>query len=214
MSLTVNEIFYSIQGESLLCGRPCVFVRLTGCNLRCSYCDTRYAYKEGVKMTIDQIREQVATYACRLIEVTGGEPLLQAETPRLILELLKSGYEVMMETNGSLDITDVDHRCIKVVDVKCPTSGESGKNDLNNFERLNPSDQVKFVIGNRMDYDYAKEIIAANEVGLPMSQVLFSPVSGVMAPARLAKWILDDHLDVRLNLPLHKVIWPNRNRGF
>ncbi|UCD31794.1 MAG: radical SAM protein [Desulfobacterales bacterium] len=213
MALVVNEIFYSIQGESLHSGRPCIFVRLTGCNLRCTYCDTQYAYEEGVKMTIDEILQQIVTYKCRLIEITGGEPLLQRETPRFIVELLERGYEVMMETNGSIDSSGVDERCIKIVDVKCPTSGESDKNNLKNLLRLNAKDQIKFVIGNRADYEYAKDIIETYCSGFSLKRVLFSPVFEKMAPATLAKWILDDNLDVRLHLQIHKVIWPNKQKG-
>jgi len=213
MALLVNEIFHSIQGESTYSGRPCIFVRLTGCNLRCSYCDTRYAYEEGVRMEISEIIDRVAGYKCPLIEITGGEPLLQSETPLLISRLIENGYEVMMETNGSLDISGVDGRCIKIVDIKCPTSSESDKNDLENLKRLNPKDQVKFVIGSRKDYEYAKETIESIHPGFPMDQILFSPVSGEMAPAKLAEWILEDSLNVRLHLQLHKIIWPSKEKG-
>ncbi len=213
MALLVNEIFHSIQGESTYSGRPCIFVRLTGCNLRCSYCDTRYAYEEGVKMEISEIINRVAGYECPLIEITGGEPLLQSETPLLIYRLLENGYEVMMETNGSLDISSVDGRCIKIVDIKCPTSSESDKNDLENLKRLNPKDQVKFVIGSRKDYEYAKEITELIHPGFSMDQILFSPVSGEMAPAKLAEWILEDSLNVRLHLQLHNIIWPGKEKG-
>ena len=213
MTLVVNEIFYSIQGESIYTGRPCVFVRLTGCNLRCAYCDTQYAYEEGVRKEIKDIVDQVAVYKCRLVEITGGEPLLQRETPLLIFQLLENGYEVMMETNGTMNISDVDDRCIKIVDVKCPTSGESDKNDLKNLKRLSPKDQIKFVMGNRTDYEFAKDIIKTNLSGFPMDKVLFSPVSEKMAPDQLAKWILDDNLDIRLHLQIHKIIWPNKQRG-
>jgi 7-carboxy-7-deazaguanine synthase len=213
MALLVNEIFHSIQGESTYSGRPCIFVRLTGCNLRCSYCDTRYAYEEGVRMEISEIIDRVAGYKCTLIEITGGEPLLQSETPLLIYRLIENGYEVMMETNGSLDISSVDGRCIKIVDIKCPTSSESDKNDLENLKRLNPKDQVKFVIGSRKDYEYAKETIELIHPGFPMDQILFSPVSGEMAPAKLAEWILEDSLSVRLHLQLHKIIWPSKEKG-
>jgi len=213
MALMINEIFHSIQGESTYSGRPCIFVRLTGCNLRCSYCDTRYAYEEGVKMEISEIINRVAGYECPLIEITGGEPLLQSETPLLIYRLLENGYEVMMETNGSLDISSVDGRCIKIVDIKCPTSSESDKNDLENLKRLNPKDQVKFVIGSRKDYEYAKETIELIHPGFPMDQILFSPVSGEMAPAKLAEWILEDSLNVRFHLQLHKIIWPGKEKG-
>jgi len=213
MTLLVNEIFYSIQGESILSGRPCIFVRLTGCNLRCSYCDTRYAYEQGIDMEITEIMNRIATYSCRLVEITGGEPLLQNQTPILIHGLLENGYEVMLETNGSLDIGRVDGRCIKIVDIKCPTSGESDKNDLENLKRLGPKDQVKFVIGNRSDYEYTKEIMDSISPDFPEEQILFSPVSEKIPPSRLAEWILEDHLNVRLHLQLHKIIWPDKKRG-
>ena len=213
MTLMVNEIFYSIQGESIYSGRPCIFVRLTGCNLRCTYCDTRYAYEEGVKMEIAEIIRRVKTYNCRLVEITGGEPLLQFETPLLILNLLENGFEVMMETNGSLDISSVDPRCVKIVDIKCPSSLESEKNDQENLKRLSPEDQIKFVIGSRTDYEYAKKYIGLNLPGLPGDHILFSPVSGVMPPARLAEWMLEDSLNVRLHLQIQKIIWPDREKG-
>ncbi|MEA1948916.1 MAG: radical SAM protein [Thermodesulfobacteriota bacterium] len=213
MTLLVNEIFYSIQGESIYSGRPCIFVRLTGCNLRCSYCDTRYAYEQGVNMELTEIMNHIAAYMCRLVEITGGEPLLQSETPILIYRLLENGYEVMLETNGSLDISRVDERCIKIVDIKCPTSGESDKNDMENLKRLGSKDQVKFVIENRLDYEYAKETMDSNCPDFPEEQILFSPVSGGIAPSRLAEWILEDNLNVRLHLQLHKIIWPDRKRG-
>lgn len=213
MTLLVNEIFYSIQGESTHSGRPCIFVRLTGCNLRCSYCDTRYAYEEGVNMELTEIINRIAAHRCRLVEITGGEPLLQSQTPILIYKLLENGYEVMLETNGSLDISRVDRRCIKIVDIKCPTSGESDKNDMENLKRLRPKDQVKFVIENRIDYEYAKETIDSNCPDLPEEQILFSPVSEGIAPSQLAKWILEDNLNVRLHLQIHKIIWPDRKRG-
>ena len=213
MTLLVNEIFYSIQGESTHSGRPCIFVRLTGCNLRCSYCDTRYAYEQGVKMELTEIVSRIADYKCPLVEITGGEPLLQSKTPTLIYKLLENGYEVLMETNGSLDISGVDGRCIKIVDIKCPTSGESDKNDMENLKRLRPKDQVKFVIENRIDYEYAKETIDSNCPDFPEEQILFSPVSEGIAPSQLAKWILEDNMNVRLHLQLHKIIWPDRKRG-
>ena len=212
MSLLVNEIFYSIQGESIHNGRPCIFIRLTGCNLRCSYCDTGYAYDKGLEMEIAAILDRVAIYDCSLIEITGGEPLLQKETPDLIYCLLEKGYEVLMETNGSFDISIVDDRCIKIVDIKCPTSGESDKNDLNNLKKLDPKDQVKFVIGSRGDYDFAKEIIELIRPEFPADHILFSPVSAKMEYAKLAEWILEDNLKVRLHLQLHKIIWPDKQR--
>jgi 7-carboxy-7-deazaguanine synthase len=213
MALLVNEIFHSIQGESTHSGRPCIFIRLAGCNLRCSFCDTRYAYEDGVGLEIAEIMERIAGYKCPLIEITGGEPLLQSETPFLIYRLLENGYEVMMETNGSLDISKVDGRCIKIVDIKCPTSNESDKNDLANLTRLSSKDQVKFVIGSRKDYEYAKEIVELNCPEFPREQILFSPVKVKMASAKLAEWILEDNLNVRLHLQLHKIIWPGKQRG-
>jgi len=213
MTLKVNEIFYSIQGESLYSGLPCVFVRLSGCNLRCSYCDTRYAYEDGTETELNEIIKQVADYECPLVEITGGEPLLQKDTPFLIYKLLEKGYEVMLETNGSLDIGIIDGRCMKILDVKCPSSGESGKNDLKNLEKLGAKDQVKFVIVNREDYEFAKEITKSRCVGIAGKQILYSPVSGEINPARLAEWILKDRLRVRLHLQLHKVIWPHVERG-
>ena len=164
-------------------------------------------------MDIPEILEQVAIFKCPLVEITGGEPLLQPETPRLVSNLLNKGYEVILETNGSLDISIIDGRCVKIVDIKCPSSAESDKNDLNNLKRLSPKDQLKFVIGDRKDYEYAREILKLRSKGFPLSHILFSPVSGKIAPARLAKWIIEDNLRVRLHLQLHKIIWPNILRG-
>ena len=214
MPLKVNEIFYSIQGESTYAGRPCVFVRLTGCNLRCSFCDTTYAYDAGKLMELGDIFDRVSSYECHLVEITGGEPLIQSETPVLIQSLLEDGYEVLLETNGTLDISQVDHRCAKIVDVKCPTSGMSDKNDLENLNRLTEKDELKFVIGNREDYDYAKKVLGYVDVRLKETiPANFSPVFGVMEPKNLAEWILEDHLDVRLHLQLHKYIWDPGKRG-
>ncbi|MCP4715272.1 MAG: radical SAM protein, partial [Deltaproteobacteria bacterium] len=152
--MKVNEIFYSIQGESSYAGYPCVFVRLTGCNLRCSYCDTRYAYDEGEDCTEEQVLERIAAYGCSLVEITGGEPLLQPDTPGLISRLLDRGCRVLLETNGSMDIGSVDRRCVRIVDIKCPSSGEAGRNDEANLARLTAQDEVKFVIGTREDFDF------------------------------------------------------------
>ncbi|MBT8374287.1 MAG: radical SAM protein [Deltaproteobacteria bacterium] len=209
MSLVVNEIFFSIQGESVYSGRPCVFVRLTGCNLRCSYCDTHYAYENGTIMEIDTIIKKVHSYKNQLVEVTGGEPLIQPETPLLIYNLLKSGFEVMMETNGSLDISFVDQRCMKIVDIKCPSSMESEKNNLENLKRLNMKDQVKFVMGTRKDYEYALGIVRLIPTDFPGHHILFSPVFGKIQPAKIAKWILEDNLEVRFHTQLHHIIWPD-----
>ena len=213
MSIKVNEIFYSIQGESLFTGCPTIFVRLTGCNLRCSYCDTRYAYNEGKDMEISGIIEMLSDYNCSIVEITGGEPLLQNETPDLINRLIESDYTVLIETNGSRDISILNEKCIKIVDIKCPSSNESDKNDLQNLKRLNPHDQVKFIIGNREDYEYAKEVMKLKNNNIPDYNVLFSPVAKKLNPAELAGWILEDRLKARLQLQLHKIIWPDIERG-
>jgi len=213
ITLRVNEIFYSIQGESLYAGCPCVFIRLSGCNLRCSYCDTRYAYHHGVEMGIVEILDLVGPYKSNLVEITGGEPLIQSGTPPLIEHLLAAGYKVMIETNGTLDIRLADDRCIKVMDIKCPSSGEAEKNDLENLQRLNTEDQLKFVIGNRNDYEFAKEIKGLLNNEFPADHVLFSTVYGKMTPTHLAKWIIEDRLQVRLQVQLHKILWPERDRG-
>ena len=213
MSLLVNEIFYSIQGESIYSGIPCVFVRLTGCNLRCSYCDTAYAYYKGVELKIEEILSEVDNYNCPLIEITGGEPLLQSETPLLINRLLEKKYEVLLETNGSINISVVDSRCIKIVDIKCPSSGENDKNDLENLKRLNQKDQIKFVVGSREDYEFAKETTRLISPGFPMRNVLFSPVIEQIHSSQLAQWILEDSLRVRLQIQLHKIIWTEKERG-
>jgi 7-carboxy-7-deazaguanine synthase len=212
--LKVNEIFYSIQGESTYAGKPCVFIRLTGCNLRCSYCDTKYAYYDGEKLDIHEIINKVALYGCSLVEVTGGEPLLQEETPYLISQLLGTGYKVLIETNGSHDISRVDGRSVRIVDIKCPSSGEKDRNDLANLNRLRDEDELKFVIGSREDYDYAKDILSLIGHGSSSKiAVHFSPSFGRMEPKELAGWILHDRLNVRLHLQLHKYIWPPGQRG-
>jgi 7-carboxy-7-deazaguanine synthase len=164
-------------------------------------------------MEITEIINRIDAHRCRLVEITGGEPLLQSQTPTLIYRLLENGYEVMLETNGSLDISRVDGRCIKIVDIKCPTSGESDKNDLGNLKRLGSKDQVKFVIGDRSDYEYSKVTMGSISPDFPEEQILFSPVSGGISPSQLAEWILEDNLNVRLHLQLHKIIWPDKKRG-
>ena len=213
MALIVNEIFYSIQGESTYAGRPCGFVRLTGCNLHCRYCDTRYADVEGEPLSVSEIVDRIRSYGIPLVEITGGEPLLQKETPELIHRLIDAGFEVLLETNGSLDIRSVDRRCVKILDIKCPGSGEADRNDLGNLKRLEKHDQIKFVLSDRIDYAFAKKIIAAAWPDRPQNPVLFSPVSDRLDPATLADWILADRLDVRLQLQLHRLIWPNITRG-
>lgn len=214
MDLMVNEIFHSIQGESSFAGWPCVFVRLTGCNLRCSYCDTRHAYTEGRLMAIDAIINQVLTCSCPLVEVTGGEPLLQEGTAVLIDKLLECGCTVLLETNGSQDISAIDQRCIRIVDLKCPSSGEVARNDLENLTRLSDHDEIKFVIGNREDFDWARSLLSRIP-GYPEKQrnIFFSPVFNTIAPATLAQWIVQEHLAVRLQLQLHKYIWDPNMQG-
>jgi 7-carboxy-7-deazaguanine synthase len=214
VSLTVNEIFYSIQGESSFAGYPCVFVRLTGCNLRCSYCDTRYAYDEGTDMEIPHIMKQVEMLRCPLVEITGGEPLIQQETPYLIHCLLEKGYHVLLETNGSQDISIVDRRCVRILDIKGPSSGEMEKNDFANLDRLTEKDEIKLIIGGRADYDYATKIIEMiRQKASPKNPVHLSPLFGKMPYETLAGWILEDRLPARLHLQLHKVIWPKEKRG-
>lgn len=210
MPLKVNEIFFSIQGESSFAGRPCVFIRLTGCNLRCSYCDTRYAFHEGSKLSMDDILTKVKEFECDLVEITGGEPLLHPETKGLVKLLLDQGYTVLIETNGSLDIGILDKRSINIMDVKCPSSGEDSKNNLDNLRKLSARDEVKFVIGTREDYDFAKNILKLHKVPGPIH---FSPVLGQLTPKTLANWILSDNLGIRMQLQLHKFIWDPDQRG-
>jgi 7-carboxy-7-deazaguanine synthase len=213
MALLVNELFYSIQGESSYAGFPCVFIRLTGCNLRCSYCDTAYAYRDGNFMSLDQILEQVSAYSCPLVEITGGEPLIQEETPELAQRLLAAGYRVLIETNGSLDISSIDARCVKIVDFKCPSSGMEKKNDFGNLDRLSRHDEIKFVVGGKKDYGFAKGVYYAIRSKGLNNPVHFSPVFGRLSLRRLAEWILHDHLEARLSPQLHKIIWPSSARG-
>lgn len=203
MSLKVNEIFYSLQGESSFAGQPCVFIRLTGCNLRCSYCDTTYAYSKGDQFEINEIVKKVLFYKCSLVEITGGEPLLQNDTPALIHHLHQKNLQVLVETNGTQDI-NIDH-CIKIIDIKCPSSGENSKNNPQIFKFINREDEIKFVIADRRDYDFAKNILASHQI---YEQIIhFSPVFPDMNNQILAEWILADHLKVRLQLQLHKIIW-------
>lgn len=214
MSLKVNEIFQSIQGESSYAGSPCVFVRLTGCNLRCAWCDTAYAYEEGDVMELTDILDRVENYRCPLVEVTGGEPLLQEETPELIRRLLDKGFRVLLETNGSLDVSSVDPRCVKILDIKCPSSGEAEKNLFKNLDHLTDLDEIKFVIGGREDYDYAREKFPLIfQIRQERNIIHFSPLHGRMKPQTLAGWILEDRLPVKLQLHIHKILWPGERRG-
>lgn len=207
--LTVNEIFYSLQGESSHAGRPCAFVRLTRCNLRCRYCDTAYAFTEGREMTVPEILEQLNGYPTNLVEVTGGEPLLQHAVHALVKELLDSGKQVLIETGGSIDITPVDQRAVLVYDIKCPESGMSGHNLWGNLERLRSHDEIKFVISDRADYEWAREVVRFHCLA-DRHLVLFSPVWKTMDAEKLAGWILQDGLHVRLQVQLHKLLWGER----
>jgi 7-carboxy-7-deazaguanine synthase len=210
--LRVNEIFHSIQGESTHAGRPCVFVRLTGCNLRCVWCDTAYAFHEGSAWSVDAVVDRVGTYGCRLVEVTGGEPLLQPEAIDLMRALLARGHDVLLETGGSLPIEHVPEGVRRIVDVKCPGSGESDRNRWENLESLRPGDELKFVIADRADYDWAAGVVVARSLH-EKSPVLFSPVQGTMVAGDLARWVLEDRLPVRVQLQIHKILWPLAVRG-
>jgi 7-carboxy-7-deazaguanine synthase len=211
--LTINEIFHSIQGESTHAGRPCVFVRLTACDLRCTWCDTPYAFAAGRKMTVDEAVQRVATYECAVVEITGGEPLLQQDVYPLMDELLVAGHTVMLETGGHINVERVPPGVIKVMDVKCPGSGEEERNCWENMWRLAPHDEVKFVIRDRADYDYARDVVARYSLPGRCAAVLFSPVHGVLPPRDLAAWILEDRIPVRLQLQAHKYIWGADVRG-
>ena len=211
--LTVNEIFHSIQGESSHSGRPCVFVRLTACDLRCTWCDTPYAFDEGVKRTVADVAAMVGTYPCQLVEITGGEPLLQDDVYPLMDRLLADGKTVLLETGGHIDIARVPPAVIKIVDVKCPASGESARNHWPNLEQLAPHDEVKFVIQNRTDYDYACDTLRRHDLVARCATVLFSPVHRVLTPEQLAEWALADGLPVRVQVQLHKYLWGDDTRG-
>lgn len=213
MSLFINEIFYSIQGESLWAGLPCVFVRLSGCNLRCRYCDTQYAYEPGEQMKLDEIAAQVKQFNCLRLTITGGEPLLQKETPTLVTRMLKDGYAVSMETNGSMNIGHIDQRCMKVVDLKCPSSGMQKHNCMENIALLGPKDQLKFVIANKIDFEFAVSISKRLSSEIDAERILFSPVHGVLPADKLSSWILEARAHARLQLQLHKILWPDRDRG-
>ena len=211
--LTVNEIFYSIQGESTRIGRPCVFVRLTACDLRCSWCDTPYAFHEGAKRSLEEVIEEVERYDCPLIEITGGEPLLQDDVYPLMEQLLARGRTVMLETGGHRPMTRVPRAVVKIVDVKCPASGEAGRTDWGNLDALAPHDEVKFVIQDRADYEFARDVIGRYDLASRSAAILLSPVHGVLQPRLLSEWMLADHLPARLQLQLHKYIWPPDTRG-
>lgn len=211
--LTVNEIFYSIQGESTHAGRPCVFVRLTACDLRCTWCDTPYSFTEGRKMGLDEVLAEVGRHGCPLVEVTGGEPLLQPDVYPLMDALLAGGRTVLLETGGHVSIERVPAAVVKVVDVKCPASGESHRNHWRNLDLLAPHDEVKFVVQDRGDYEFAREIVRRHLLDRKCAAVLFSPVHARLDLKSLAEWVLADELPVRIQVQLHKYIWGADVRG-
>jgi 7-carboxy-7-deazaguanine synthase len=211
--LTINEIFHSIQGESTHAGRPCVFVRLTACDLRCSWCDTPYAFHEGHKVSVADVVTQVSAIGCEYVEITGGEPLLQPDVYPLMQQLLDRGHVVLLETGGHRSIAQVPEAVIRIVDVKCPASGEADKNCWANLDLLRPTDEVKFVIQDRNDYEFARDVVKQHDLVARTTAVLFSPVHGVLESRELAAWILEDRLAVRLQLQVHKYIWGADARG-
>jgi 7-carboxy-7-deazaguanine synthase len=212
LTMRVTEIFHSIQGESTFAGQPCVFVRLTGCPLRCTWCDTEYAFYGGSGQSIEQILAKVESYGCRLVEVTGGEPLAQPESLTLITRLCERGFDVLIETSGAIDTAAVDARAHVILDVKCPGSGMSDRMHWPNLDRLTGKDEVKFVLTDRSDYDWACHVLAQYELA-SRCPVLMSPVFGSLDVRQLAEWILADRLPVRLQLQLHKLIWTPDMRG-
>ena len=213
MVMRINEIFHSIQGESSFVGWPCAFIRLAGCNQRCSYCDTSYAFDEGTEMSLSAILEAVASHSTRLALVTGGEPLLQPELPILLSALLEEGYTVCLETGGHMPLGGLDPRVHKIMDLKCPSSGMQGNNLYGNIRHLTRSDEVKFVVGSRADFDWACRVVVEYDLPARVANVLFSPVYGGVRYSDLARWVLDCRLPVRMQLQLHRIIWPDIVRG-
>jgi 7-carboxy-7-deazaguanine synthase len=213
MQLRINEVFFSIQGESTFAGLPCVFVRLTGCDLRCTYCDTEYAFYEGQRRTFDDLLAEVASHGCKIVEVTGGEPLLQHNTPAFLERLCEAGYTVLLETSGAHDIAKVDPRVHRIMDLKTPSSGEVGRNLKSNLPLLTTQDEVKFVVGSEEDYHWMKAQLAEGDWARRVNAVLVSPVFGKINLRSLAEWILRDGLEVRLQIQMHKLIWDPLARG-
>jgi 7-carboxy-7-deazaguanine synthase len=211
--LTVNEIFHSIQGESTHAGERCVFVRLTACDLRCSWCDTPYAFHEGRKMSVDEVLAVVDGFDCPAVELTGGEPLLQPDAYELMDRLLALGKTVMIETGGHVSLSRVPRSVVKVMDVKCPGSGEAHRMHWPNIDLLAPHDEVKFVVKDRADYEYARAVVEERRLAGHVAAIHFSPVHGVLSPRQLADWVLEDRLRVRVQLQVHKYIWDPQTRG-
>ena len=212
-TLTINEIYYSIQGESTWAGRPCVFVRLTFCDLRCTYCDTEYAFYEGKKQLLSEIFAAVMKFDCSLVEITGGEPLLQKNVLPLMAMLAEAGRTVLLETSGAHDISAVDARVHRIMDLKTPGSGEVDRNLWSNMEHLTSRDEVKCVIGSREDYDWSRAKVEQFNLSRRCGAVLFSPIFGRIDPREIVEWILADNLDVRFQLQMHKFIWTPTQRG-
>jgi len=210
--MKINEIYYSIQGEGTAAGLSCVFIRASYCNLRCNWCDTSYAFYEGEELSVDAICAQVAAFACRMVAITGGEPLLHKEVYPLMTRLLDDGYRVLLETSGSLAIDAVDSRATIILDIKCPGSGMNHAIRWENLAALKPQDEVKFVISDRADFEWAKTVINQNPT-LRDKTILFSPVFDRLEPRLLAEWIIQENLSVRLNMQLHKIIWEPDRRG-
>jgi 7-carboxy-7-deazaguanine synthase len=208
-TLRISEIFYSLQGETRRVGLPTVFVRLTGCPLRCTYCDTSYAFTGGQTLTMDDILAEVAGWGAHYVTVTGGEPLAQKNCLPLLRALCDAGYQVSLETSGALDVSGVDARVVKVLDIKTPASGEAAKNLWSNLEWLNAQDEIKFVLCNEADYLWARQELAVHDLSR-RCEVLFSPTQGQLSPTDLAEWILRDRLPVRLQVQLHKLLWGNQ----
>jgi 7-carboxy-7-deazaguanine synthase len=212
-TLTINEIYHSLQGESTWAGWPCVFVRLTFCNLRCNYCDTEFAFYEGIKKSLGEILDAVAPYRCPLVEITGGEPLLQKNVLALMSMLCDSGYTVLLETSGAHDISNVDPRVHRIMDLKTPGSGEVDKNLWSNIDHLTARDEVKFVMGSREDYEWSRDKVQHYDLSSRCHAVLFSPIFGRIDPREIVEWILADKLKVRFQLQMHKFIWRATQRG-
>jgi len=210
-TLKINEIYYSVQGESTHAGRPCIFIRLTECHLRCTYCDTEYAFYDGTDQAMEAILAQIRAFPCKLVELTGGEPLLQPGSVILMQRLLDEGYEVLLETSGSLPIREVPAQVRKIVDFKTPSSGMMKNNDYTLVGDLQPWDELKFVIGSRADFDWSVEKVT--ELNLLRWTVLFSPIWKEVEPALLAKWVIDSGLPVRFQVQLHKFLWPDAEKG-
>ena len=211
--LTVYEIYVSIQGESTHVGRPCVFVRLAACDLRCRWCDTAYAFTGGQKMPVDDVVAEVERFGCKVVEITGGEPLLQKDVFPLIDQLLARGHQILVETGGHIPIDNLPDEVVAIVDVKCPGSGESAKMHWPNLDVISALDEVKFVIADRTDYEFARGVIADRNLAERTAAVLLSPVHGVLDPKTLSEWMLQDRLPARLQVQLHKYIWQPGTRG-